>query len=299
VNSPFTKALDANRHPAIWLRRVDTFRSASKLGGLPWLPKGVAWPRQLKSKTPLHFLAQIDLAALPRSPLEPGGPKLPTTGILYFFADMYETMLWGDDEVGAVDDFKYSTRVIYSAAPGAAPGVAPTELPPQVGHAFGQDGGGRSRGLRIFPEAPLNAHLVDTFVGCRAILRDDYTIAADLRTVASIERATGEKTPIVSVPPFDGQAGLAQPFYRTEGQDGGRKFSATHFVRHQMLGPPTGPHGFSDDVGLGEDVSLFQIDTDPGLSREFSFSQGGPAHFWITRDDLAAGRFDQAYATTA
>lgn len=299
MNLTFTKALDANRHPTIWLRRVNAFRSASKLGGLPWLPKDVAWPRQLKSKAPLHFLAQIDLAALPRSPLEPGGPKLPATGILYFFADMYETMLWGDDEVGEVDNFKYSTRVIYSAAPGAAPGVEPAELPPQVGHAFGEDGGGRSRGLRIFPEAPLNAHLVDTFVGCRAIRPDDYTIAADLRMVASIERATGENTPIVSVPPFDGQAGSTQPFYRIEGQDGGRKFSATHFVRHQMLGPPTGPHGFSEDVGLGEDVSLFQIDTDPGLSREFSFSQGGPAHFWITRDDLAAGRFDQAYATTA
>jgi uncharacterized protein YwqG len=77
VDSTFTKALDAKRHPTIWLRRVDAFRSASKLGGLPWLPKGVAWPRQLKSKTPLHFLAQIDLAALPKSPLVPGGPKLP------------------------------------------------------------------------------------------------------------------------------------------------------------------------------------------------------------------------------
>ena len=299
MNSTFTKALDAKRHPTIWLGRVDTFRSASKLGGLPWLPKGVAWPRQLKSKTPLHFLAQIDLAALPKSPLVPGGPKLPATGILDFFADMFETMLWGDDEVGEIDDFRYSTRVIYAAAPGAAPGVAPAELPPQVGHAWGEDGGGLSRGLRIFPEAPLQAHLVDTFVGCRAIAPDDYTLAADLWMVASIERATGEKTPIVSDPPFHDQAGLAHPFFRLEGQVSGRNFSRTHFIRHQMLGPPTGPHGFSEDVGLGEDVSLFQIDSDPGLSREFSFSQGGPAHFWITRDDLAAGRFDQAYATTA
>ncbi|MCP3442901.1 DUF1963 domain-containing protein [Bradyrhizobium sp. CCGUVB14] len=299
MNSTFAKALDANCHPTIWLRRVDTFRSASKLGGLPWLPKGVAWPRQLKSKTPLHFLAQIDLAALPKSPLVPGGPQLPAIGILYFFADMYETMLWGDDEVGEVDDFKYSTRVIFAAAPGEAPDVAPAELPPEVGHAWGEDAGGRSRGRRIFPEAPLEAHLVDTFVGCRAIAPDDYTLAADLRTVVSIERVTGEKTPIVSDPPFHDQAGLAHSFYRLEGQVSGRNFSRTHFVRHQMLGPPTGPHGFSEDAGLGEDVSLFQIDTDLGLSREFSFSQGGPAHFWINRDDLAAGRFDQAYATTA
>lgn len=65
-----------------------------------------------------------------------------------------------------------------------------------------------------------------------------------------------------------------------------------------MLGPPTGPHGFKDDVGLGDDVSLFQIASDRGLSEHFSFAQGGPAHFWIARRDLAAGRFDNAYGTT-
>jgi hypothetical protein len=298
VDTTIAEKLNASRHPTIWLRRVETPQSASKLGGLPWLPNGVAWPRQLKSKTPLHFLAQIELAALPKTPLVSGGPELPPAGILYFFADMFETMLWGDDEVGEVDNFKYSTRVIYAAVPGPA-GAMPAELPPQVGHAWGEDGGGHSRGMRIFPETPLEAHVIETFVGCRAIRPDDYTIAADLRTVASIERATREKTPVATVPPYHQEA-AAQSFHREEGiGEGGKTYSRTRFVRHQMLGPPTGPHGFAENVGLEDDISLFQIDSDRGVCSEFHFSQGGPAHFWIKRDDLAADRFDNAYGTNA
>lgn len=292
--------LNGNCHPTIWLRRTHTSSSASKLGGLPWLPDGVAWPRQLKSNTPLHFLAQIDLAALPPSPLVPSGPQLPSSGILYFFADMYETMMWGDGECGKPNDTRYSTRVVYAAIPGEASSAMPAALPPQVGHVWGKDGGGRrSSGMRIFPEAPLEAYIVDTFVGCRSINPDAYSIAATERTFACIERVTGGEAPVVTVPPYQ-QAGLTQSFFRTKGQDhSGRSFGSGHFVAHQMLGPPTGPHGFKDNVGLGDDVSLFQIASDTGLSDQFSFSQGGPAHFWVKRLDLAAGHFDRAYGTTA
>ncbi len=37
---------------------------------------------------PLHFLGQIDLSELPALPLEPGGPTLPNTGYLFFFANL-------------------------------------------------------------------------------------------------------------------------------------------------------------------------------------------------------------------
>jgi uncharacterized protein YwqG len=60
------------------------------LGGLPNLPLGIEWPRSPKG-VPFHFLAQIDLAAVPASgivdflgrPL----PEFPRDGALYFFAD--------------------------------------------------------------------------------------------------------------------------------------------------------------------------------------------------------------------
>src|SRR5258708_4538400 len=87
------------RAPAIWFRRQAGKASLSKLGGLATLPRDIAWPRQLESGTPLHFLAQIDLSHLPSTPLEgdPNTPALPRTGLLFFFADMVEEMLWGEN----------------------------------------------------------------------------------------------------------------------------------------------------------------------------------------------------------
>ena len=49
--------LDAARRPAIWLKPGVKNSTRSRLGGLPELAPGVAWPRQGCSGTPLHFLA--------------------------------------------------------------------------------------------------------------------------------------------------------------------------------------------------------------------------------------------------
>lgn len=52
---------------------------ASKFGGCPDLPEGMAWPSS--GDHPTWFLAQVDLSALPST------GKLPTTGLLSFFYD--------------------------------------------------------------------------------------------------------------------------------------------------------------------------------------------------------------------
>src|SRR5216683_3518068 len=77
--------LDDVRAPAIWFRRRAGGQSLSKLGGLPTLPSGIAWPRQHETGTPLHFLTQIDLSQLPRTPLEsaPHAPVFPRSGICF------------------------------------------------------------------------------------------------------------------------------------------------------------------------------------------------------------------------
>jgi len=39
---------------------------------------------------------------------------------------------------------------------------------PEIGHAFGEMGGGYSRGVKVFPAKPLQAYVIDTFAGVEA-----------------------------------------------------------------------------------------------------------------------------------
>ncbi|WP_408629790.1 DUF1963 domain-containing protein [Aliiroseovarius salicola] len=55
--------------------------------GAPLLPKSVAWSTQTSSRTPLHFLAQIDCADLPRVPSSEAMSK---DGLILFFAPITE-----------------------------------------------------------------------------------------------------------------------------------------------------------------------------------------------------------------
>ncbi len=93
--------LAERREPAIWFRAVEKAHSKSRKGGLPSLPEGVDWPVHPDTRRPLHFLAQVDLAALPDTPLPgcPFGAALPRRGMLFFFS-FAESL---DDDLGAAD----------------------------------------------------------------------------------------------------------------------------------------------------------------------------------------------------
>ncbi|MGN1408961.1 MAG: YwqG family protein [Eubacteriales bacterium] len=68
---------------------------ASKMGGLPDLPKGVEWFRHRHTGIPLSFVCQINFAEVRPYDIE---NKLPAGGILYFFYDCSaENMPWGFD----------------------------------------------------------------------------------------------------------------------------------------------------------------------------------------------------------
>lgn len=88
------------------------------LGGEPTLPPEIEWPFRYseiqQESIPLHFLAQINLASVPR--LE-GLPELPENGTLFFF---YDAVL-GDPE-------KEETRVIF--VPGDVQGYPYRPMPP-------------------------------------------------------------------------------------------------------------------------------------------------------------------------
>lgn len=61
----------------------------SRLGGAPNLPPDIEWPAS-SGGSPLAFLAQLDLSAIPSIP----GMELPSEGALFFFYDSVE-QAWG------------------------------------------------------------------------------------------------------------------------------------------------------------------------------------------------------------
>src|SRR5215470_19117593 len=150
--------LDRQRQSAIWLRRREDGSSLSKLGGRPTLTADIEWPRHGQADTPLHFLAQIDLSTLPRTPLHnaPEEPTLPKRGLLFFFADMVEEMLWGENGGPFA-----TTRVIFAKQ--AGPERPPPDDTPEILHAFGERAGGYETGIIEYPPMMLQLHVIDTF----------------------------------------------------------------------------------------------------------------------------------------
>lgn len=74
---------------------TDTDAGALRYGGYPHLPAEIDWPYSPSEKKPMNFLAEIDLAALPREMKQAGLsyslPDFPQTGKLFLFLP-----LWGD-----------------------------------------------------------------------------------------------------------------------------------------------------------------------------------------------------------
>ncbi len=99
-----------HRTPALVLQRFyppAAFpRVRSRLGGLPQLPDGMDWPvgESYGEAAPMHFLAQIDCAELPRV-----DPDMPSQGMLFFFAMNDEEQIWDTDEP------QQRVRVLYAA----------------------------------------------------------------------------------------------------------------------------------------------------------------------------------------
>jgi hypothetical protein len=216
--------------------------------------------------------------------LIPGGPALPPRGLLCFFADVEEEMLWEDEfERGTPLD---ATRVIFCESVGA-PVAAPEDIP-QIGHAWEKAGGGHSVGDHVYPESPLTAYPIDTFVGLTRPRKTSWEAEADERIVAAIERATGRAVPII-----DSTTRKAdwreQPYMSIWGSQKGLMI-----LRHQMLGAPLNVNMDADAMeGRGE-VLLLQLESDFSLHR--NFIGGGTVQFWIKAVDLAAKRFERAYA---
>lgn len=128
--------LEAHARMAVLVTRSDlpapaADRTRSFFGGLPQLPDNVDWPiAEVRGvhgteTVALTFMAQIDLAELPRSAVR---SLLPSTGTLYFFcSSIFE------------DEGRPPCRIFYH--PGRADALAPAK-PPQDLMVLGGEGGG-------------------------------------------------------------------------------------------------------------------------------------------------------------
>jgi uncharacterized protein YwqG len=275
--------------PTIWLRRESSAQGQSWLGGLPSLPSNVEWPRHGVTGLPLHFLAQIDLSAIPKTPLIPGGPILPANGLLLFFADLDAEMIWDEDQQGTEHD---ATRVLHVPV-GAAPAVAPADLP-EVNHEFGEMRDEYSAGFSVFPEKRVKAYLIDTFPDQDEYIQNGTATITDALVMKSIERATGE-----AVPQFENGSGYKLPASVSYRELANRKREYDfHIIHHQMLGAATAVQGTADEMRERGMISLFQLDSDWGVHNKFMFCDMGMIQFWIGPEDLKARNFQKAFATT-
>jgi hypothetical protein len=184
------------------------------------LPPDIEWPRHGQASTPLHFLAQIDLSTLPPTPLHnaPEQPTLPKRGLLFFFADMVEEMLWGDNGGPFA-----TTRVIFAKQ--AGPEREPPDDVPEILHAFGRRAGGFGTGMIEYPPMALEAHVIDTF--------DESADPDAAALVASIEKAIGP-LPVFAGPESWDAIDAAKPREYIHELNDRRELNLS---LHQMLGP--------------------------------------------------------------
>jgi Domain of unknown function (DUF1963) len=179
---------------------LGTPRVRSRLGGLPNLPDGIEWPHgrspyDSRKPVPLHFLAQIDCAELPQI-----DARMPTKGMLFFFAREDEEQIWGQPhywikkhEHHAHDD----GRVIYAPkmADDQPVRMPPDDLPPIHNRRAGFDPVTPDEpGPSVHFSWPLVAMEFDTWPDSSALAEpvgDGYDERLENARIASVMTATG------------------------------------------------------------------------------------------------------------
>ncbi len=256
----YMEYLNSLRQPALGIKKSEEGQF-SKIGGLPNLPGAVPWP-QWKGN-PLAFLCQVDLADLPP---EYSFLESPRTGCLYFFYDQGQST-WGFDPKD-----KGSWQVLY--VPEGA-GDHPERKPPE--------------GLKedsVYAEKSVTCSLVQTYpdwqdnrvasLGLTDKQSDEY--------IALCESVFGDG-------PRHHLFGYPSPV-----QDNDMDLESQLVWHGLYCGDQS---GYQDErrkelePGRADWTLLLQLDTDD--ETHIMWGDGGMLYFWIRKDDLKAGRFEDCW----
>jgi hypothetical protein len=258
--------------PCVVLSSVSGKRR-SRIGGAPDLPRGARWPET--DGQPWSFLAQVDLAELPRV----AGVDLPTGGVLSLFTGVLEP----------ADDVDH--RILYTPA-----GVATAPLPPPAGPYLDD--------LRLQGSMSLSAaaavslpgrysvsytHLVEPSLDADEVER--YDALRESLAGEAIEEAR-----LLGHPDDYGGQPEARAYFLRAGRPDSR-----YWVREDLETPEQrahfdAVHGHLPEVtrDIFEWAPLFYIRSIVDLN--LTFWDAGTLNVMIHRADLAARRFDRTVA---
>lgn len=259
--------LEAAKRQGIFLRKTphvnDTGAPGCWLGGAPTLPADIDWPwyedRGVK-EAPMHFMAQIDLAQVPRVD---GLPEFPATGTLFFF---FDPMI-----APARDTMPHSGQVIYvdsdvsALPPRQMPDLPVIENEEEICYFF------REKPTHGYVKRPITFEPVE-------MIEDDlfhnntFSRLASRRSQEIWERKqiTTERDRRNLRWADKGYSG-AFAFHHLFGDGSQRGYAVTDRTHTPLLAMPSdGDLGF----GYGDSISIV---------------------YWISPEDLASGRFEHAY----
>lgn len=261
-------SLDTLLRPSIRLTSVPSYETAippggTKLGGLPDLPTGTAWPEM--AGAPMSFIAQIALGDV--HPLDQAG-VLPATGTLSFFYDASQQTFGADPKDRA------GFKVLYFAG-------GPATLT-RVDFPLNLPGEGRFRvcslSARVEETLPLQPNLEEP--GLTWTDDDQAKYDSMLQAVVTGDAA---QHPIHRLL---GNPDTIQDDMRLECQ-----------LAANGVADPSAPAVQAQVArltpGAADWLLLLQVDSDPGAT--MTWANAGMLYFWIRREDLAARRFENAW----
>jgi uncharacterized protein YwqG len=240
---------------------------ASKLGGWPDLPEGFRWPE--KDGTPLAFLGQFALSAVPRFD---AGEGLPAGGLLSVFYDNVGQP-WGfdpKDKGGAHIFFWFDEKELVRTEP---PKGAYSD-DPEYDEPF-KPCTVRYEAVTTYPE-----------LGGEIYEREDFEAICDLYS-ETVQAGQGEEDeprhqffglPLLIQNPMEEECQLASNGIYL----GDENISSKDRKRAETL-----------REGAKDWMLLLQIDSDD--SAGWMWGDVGILYFWIRRQDFAAGDFSKAW----
>ena len=252
--------LNSLKVPAIGLSGTKD-RQFNKLGGLPNLPEDIVWPEW--NERPLAFLCQFYLSTIPA---EYAHLPFPRSGCLYFFYDS-EQSTWGFDPKD-----KGSWQVLYTAVNAAN---YPERKPPED-----------------LDEETIYA---EKFVACSLI--DSYPDFQDDRINAlQFGKRQFDEYHKLCAAGSDGQPCHQLFGYPSPVQGSDMDLECQLVSNGLYCGDATGYNSKAAKTlkaGRADWLLLLQLDTDDDAG--MMWGDAGMLYFWIKKDDLAAGRFENCW----